>query len=223
MMIPQSTLTFLKKLKKNNDREWFEKHKDAFKAERDNFEKFIQGVANDIAKFDPRVKAALGDKKTIKLFRIYRDVRFSKDKSPYKTNFGGSIAPGGMDAGNPGYYVHIEPGNCFIAGGLHMPETKVLGRIRDVIAHDDKKLRTILKAAAFKKQFKSLSDYDVLKTVPRGYEQDHPAADLLRFKSYLGIRNVSDKLVTSKDFKKEVVTACRALKPLNEYLAKVTN
>lgn len=220
-MISKNTLDFLKKIKKNNNKQWFEEHKDEYKALHAEFKTTIEDIAEGIATFDPRVKHALNDKKTIKIFRIYRDARFSKDKSPYKTNFGGTIAPHGFESGNPGYYVHIEPGNCFIGGGLHMPESALLKNVRDAIVHDDKPFRLILKKTAFKNTYGSLSGYDMLKTVPRGYDKDHPASDLLRFKSFLGTKNFSDKDVLAQGFDKQVLKDFKALEPLVAYLARV--
>lgn len=219
-MISKKTLTFLKKLKENNNKAWFQDHKEEFDNEYVAFKVYVQELAEAIATFDPRVKQALGDKKTIKLFRIYRDVRFSKDKRPYKQNFGASIAPHGMSAGHAGYYLHIEPGNSFIAGGIHMPDPATLQRIREYIEKHEKGLRDILKQPAFTKTFGILADYDTLKTVPRGFAKDHPAADLLRHKSFLVSKDVSDSAVTAKNFTKEFVKVAKAIEPLNSYLAK---
>jgi len=120
--------------------------------------------------------------------------------------------------GNPGYYVHVEPGNSVLAGGLHMPDPKVLARIRDSIAKNDKDLRKILANSFFKRMFKGLDPYNVLKTIPQGFPKDHPAADLLRFKSFLVLKNMTDKEVHAKTFQKSAVKVFQTIKPLNDYL-----
>lgn len=219
MTIAKHTIDFLSGLKKNNTKEWFQENREEFDQARANFTEVVHQIAKEVAGFDPRIKKALLDKKTVKIFRIYRDVRFSKNKTPYKVNFGGIISPGGMERGNPGYYVHVEPGNSFLAGGLHMPESKVLAKIRISIAKDDRELRKILADPAFKKTFGGLDSYNILKTVPQGYAKDHKAADLLKFKSYLVLKKLPDKEILAKDFEKKAVQTFKTLKPLNDYLA----
>lgn len=216
--ISKNTFSFLRKLKKNNNRVWFSKHKSEFQDAHNQFKDFVHELTEEIAGFDNSVSKALMDPKTTKIFRIYRDVRFSKDKSPYKTNFGGVISPGGMEGGNPGYYLHIDPDNSFFGGGLHMPSSKTLSKIRDKIDKDDKPIRKIISQKVFKKYFKGLETYDTLKTVPRGYDKNHRSADLLRLKSYTVFRQIQDSKVTSSNFLKECVKTAKAMKPLNDYL-----
>ena len=222
MSISPSTLSFLKNLKANNNKQWFQSHKHDFEHARDEFTEFMRATAEAIATFDPLIRTALTDPKTIKVFRIYRDVRFSKDKSPYKTNLGGYIAPHGMEGGLPGYYLHIQPGESFAGGGLHMPDSKTLGNIRDVIAKDDKPLRNVLSDKRFTKHFKDLDrSYDTLKTVPRGYPKDHPAADLLKLKSFIAGKTLNDTEITSKAFMNDLVDTFKSLSLLVDYLAKI--
>lgn len=220
MTISKETIDFLKQLKKNNNKQWFEKHREEFKKAHENFSEFIAELAKEIARFDSRVRKELLNKKTVKVFRLYRDVRFSKNKTPYKTNFGGTISPKGMESGNPGYYVHVEPGGSFLAGGLHMPEPKVLAKIRSAIAKDHQKLRKILKNSTFSREFGGLDEYMMLKTIPQGYSKDHIAADLLRFKSFIALKKVPDKDAFSKNFHKQALKTLQVLKPLNDYLAE---
>src|SRR6266542_1281494 len=129
-MIAKNTFDFLKKIKKNNDREWFEKNKDQYLNAKEDVENNIQSLIGEFSKFAPELKG-LDAKKC--LFRIYRDIRFSKDKRPYKTNLGASLNPGGKKVQSPGYYIHFEPGNSFIAGGIWMPEAPELNAIRQEI------------------------------------------------------------------------------------------
>lgn len=218
MTMARYTIDFLSALKKNNTKEWFQNHREEFDDAHANFTEVMHNIAKEVAGFDSRIKKALLDKKTVKIFRIYRDVRFSKNKTPYKINFGGIISPGGMESGNSGYYVHVEPGNSFLAGGLHMPNPKVLAKIREAIGRDDRELRKVLAIPVFKKTFGELDPYNVLKTVPQGYAKDHKAADLLKFKSYLVLKKLSDKEILAKEFEKKAVQAFKILKPLNDYL-----
>lgn len=219
-MISKRTLAFLSALAKNNNREWFERHKDEFHAHHEEFVAFGNEIAGEIARFDPAVKRHLLDPKTVKVFRIYRDARFSHDKRPYKTNFGLVITPGGMERGAGVYYLHIEPGNSFVGGGLYRPSAAVLSRVRKHIASDHKKLRAIIAAKAFKSVFGSLSEGDTLKTAPRGISPDHPAIDLLRLKSFTAITGLRNADVTSPGLAKTVITVFKAIKPLNDFLSQ---
>ncbi len=222
-MITQNTLDFLKELKKNNNKEWFEDHKLEYRDARWEFMSFVQDIAHEIAKFDKRVKDSLDDKKTIKFFRQYRDIRFSKNKDPYKVNFGGVVNPYGMESGHAGYYIHIEPtGKSFIAGGMYMPESKQLDRIRRAIIKDSKPIRKILANKDFIKYYKALVTYDDLKVAPKGYDKAHPDIDVLRHKHFNGFKYLTDKEVMSKNFGSQTIKALEVLEPLNEYLDKVS-
>ena len=219
-MQAKKIFTFLKGIKKNNRRSWFIEHKEEYKNLHGEFKEFMQGVAQEVAKFDPVVKKALKNPKAVKVFRIYRDARFSRNKELYKTNFGGVILTGDTHQKAPCYYVHLEPGGSFIGGGIHRPEPDVLKSVRENIAKSSTKLRSILKASAFKKNFGKLAEWEMLKTVPRGFDKEHPAADLLRHKSFTAGLALKDNEVMSKELEKKIVTTFKALKPLNDYLAK---
>ncbi len=222
IQISSSTLAFIQNLKKNNTREWFNSHKVEFKRAQVEFSEFVHELAMRISVFDSSIKKALLIPGTVKIFRIYRDVRFSKDKSPYKTNFGGVITAGGMEGGNPGYYLHLQPGESFFGGGLHMPSAPVLGKIRDAIDQDAKPLRTVVTSANFRKYFHGLETYDSLKTVPRGYDKQHPDADLLKLKSLTVFHQLSNSQITEKDFLEQCVRMSKAMKPFNDYLRTVS-
>jgi len=219
--ISPNTLKFLKDLTKNNRRDWFHDHKAEFEKARDEFVQLVYELADGVANFDEEVKRVLSHEKTVKIFRIYRDVRFSKNKSPYKTNFAGIIGPGGMASGNPGYYLHIAPGASSVGGGLHMPDPKTLARIRGSIDKDASRLRKVLASKEFKKHFKGINPYYTLKTVPRGFDKGHPAKDLLKNKSFTASKHFTDSQVLKSTFIKEALKSFKALKPLVSYLRSV--
>lgn len=207
-------LDFLKKLKKNNNKEWFDKNKKEYDGVRAEFVKFIDEVIGNIKKFDAGLEG-IDAKKSI--FRINRDVRFSKDKSPYKTNFGASMNPGGKTSFKAGYYIHFEPGNCFIAGGIYMPETESLNNVRQEIDYNLDEFKKILAHKDFKKYFEALGG-DKLSRPPKGYEADNPAVEFLKHKSYLAYHQVDDKVVLGKDYGKYVNQVFKAMYPLLVFL-----
>lgn len=206
---------FLSALRKHNDRVWFEKNKGQYLEAKENFEVFVTRFLDELVSFNPGL-AGLNPKKLP--FRIYRDVRFSKDKSPYKVNMGAGISPGGKMMQEPGYYIHIEPGKSFIAGGLYMPDPGNLSKIRQEIDYNGDKLEKIMKDKTFRKWFDGLDDFDKMKTAPKGYAKDHPRIDWLRNRSFIVTHNFTDAEVKDKKFLKKVVEACKAMKPLNEFL-----
>jgi uncharacterized protein (TIGR02453 family) len=214
--INKATLEFLSKLKNNNDRDWFSKNRKEYEAARDNFSKFVQEVIDRIVKFDPILKGLEAGQC---IFRINRDTRFARDKSPYKTNFGAFIVRGGRKNGDKftGYYIHIEPGKSFIAGGAYMPPSPWLTAIRESISTDPEKIRKILASKEFIKFFGQLEG-EKLKSAPRGYAADHPQIELLKQKSYLVMHNLKDPDVLKPGFQDFVVDTSKAMKPLNDFL-----
>jgi uncharacterized protein (TIGR02453 family) len=209
-------LVFLTKLNKNNDRTWFEKNKGIYLEAKENFELVVEKVLEDLVTFNPELDG-LNAKKLP--FRIYRDVRFSKDKSPYKTNMGAGFSPNGKLIQEPGYYLHIQPGNkSFVAGGMYMPDPDNLNKIRQEIDYNGEKLDKVMKDKKFKKWFKELDDFDKLKTMPKGYPKDHPRMELLKHKSYIVSHAFTDAQVKDKKFLKNVIEVCKAIKPLNNFL-----
>jgi uncharacterized protein (TIGR02453 family) len=209
-------LKFLKAVGKNNNREWFEKNKPTYLKAKENFDDFLEGLHKDLLKFDERL-ANMNPRKAA--FRIYRDVRFSKDKRPYKTNMGAGFSEHGKMEQEPGYYLHIEPGKSFVAGGLYMPTPENLAKIRQEIDYNAEKVLKILKEKKFKKLFpKGLDAWDKLKTMPKGYAKDHPHIDLLKNKSFVVSHPFKDTDVTSKTFQKKIAEACKSIKTLNEFL-----
>ena len=214
--INKSTLTFLSGLKLNNEREWFNNNRSRYEEARKNFEAFVQAVISEIVKFDPIYKG-LEAKSCI--FRINRDTRFSHDKSVYKTNFGAFMVRGGKKNGDrfPGYYFHIEPGSSFAAGGAYVPPTPWLNALREKIGENAHELIRIVNNKEFKKYFGAL-DGEKLKTAPKGYPRDHPYIELLKMKSFLAYRSISDRELTSEGCFDLVVSSFRTMKPLHDFL-----
>lgn len=214
-MISNNIFGFLNELKNNNDRNWFSANKQWYLEARSEFEKFISQLIEQIAIFDPPI-LRLDAKKCI--FRIYKDIRFSKDKKPYKVNFGAHLIDTHERPHNrAGYYVHVEPGSCFLAGGAYMPPTSWLNAIRESINAHGEQLVKILESPDFKKYFNGIEG-EQLKTKPRDYSIDHPYIDLLRFKNYTVLHNVSDKKVMSENFLSYAVDVFKMLKPFDDFL-----
>ena len=212
----QSILKFLKDLARHNDRAWFEKNKSRYLEAKTSFDSVVEAVLEQLQKFD----AGLANLHAKKLpFRIYRDVRFSKDKRPYKTNMGAGFSPNGRLIQEPGYYLHIEPGNkSFIAGGIYMPDADNLAKIRQEIDYNPDSLKKILSAKKFKDLFGGFDDFDKLKTAPKGYPKDHPNIDWIKLKSFIVTMQLTDRQVIDKKFLGQVTSACKNIKPLNDYI-----
>lgn len=217
IQIYNSTLQFLTDLKRNNEREWFLNNRKRYDEAKLNFEIFTQALINGISDFDPTVRGLEVKNCT---YRINRDIRFSNDKSVYKTHMGAFIVRGGKKNGDkyPGYYFHIEPGNSMIAGGAYMPPAPWLSAIREKIDEEGEVLVKILRNKDFVKYFGQIEG-EKLKTAPKGYPRDHPHIELLRLKSYLVDRQLSDSEVTGNGCFNFVKEACRAMKPLNDFLS----
>jgi len=206
--IDKSTLDFLAKLKKNNDREWFNKNRPLYEEAKKDFESFIQEVISGITEFEPILK---GLEASTCIYRINRDVRFSSDKSPYKSHMGAFIVRGGKKNGD------IEPGASMIAGGAYVPPAPWLSAIREKVDQEPEKLIKVLKNKDFISYFGELQG-DKLKKVPRGYAADNPQAELLKHKSFLVVNSPTDKEVTEPAFFDHVIKVALTMKPLNDYL-----
>ncbi len=209
----QTVLKFLKQLSSNNNKDWFEANKTFYLQAKEEFETHVDEIIKGIAKFDKRIQPSLTAKQCV--FRIYKDVRFSKDKSPYKTNMGASINPGGKKSLIAGYYLHCEPGKNFLAGGVYMPTPELLQAIRQEIDYNPKSLTKILNSTSFKKYFKGLDDEDKLKTSPKGFSADHPQIDLLRNRHFIASHNLSDKHINDT---KLINDGFKSMLPFLEYL-----
>jgi uncharacterized protein (TIGR02453 family) len=213
--LPKSVFTFLKDIKKHNNRVWFNKHKEVYIEQNQAVINFADAVIAKMNQTD-KIETPSGKKA---VFRIYRDVRFSKDKSPYKTHFGMHMSRA-TKLLRGGYYLHLEPGKCFIGGGFWDPNPEDLKHIREQIAADPKPLRDILKSKSFKTNFGKLEG-EKLVNVPRGFEKDHPAADLLRYKQFLISKKIPDSVITSSKGVDEVVKSFRAMRPFFDYMSDI--
>jgi len=214
-LIWQSGFNFLKTLKKNNNREWFNAHKAVYQKELELVEVFAEALLQELNKHD--VIETLSGKKS--LHRIYRDIRFSNDKTPYKTNWSGNFKRA-TKYRRGGYYFHFEPGNSYIAGGFWGPNAQDLKRIRDDIAFDATPMRKILKSRTFITTFGTLKG-EQLKTAPKGFDAAHEAIDLIRYKQFLLIRKFPDEDVLSKHFLKEASQTFKNMRPFFDYMSEV--
>jgi uncharacterized protein (TIGR02453 family) len=216
-MLQSSTLKFLKNLKKNNNKPWFDAHRKEYEAAKEDFENFIQAVLDKHSKNDPDLRELTAKKC---MFRINRDIRFSKDKSPYKTNFGASMDKGGKKSGFAGYYFHLEPGKSFLGGGLWMPQPDALKKVRQEIDYCLDEFKKVINARKFKMIYGDLyaDEGTLLSKVPQGFEKDNPAAEYLKFKSWLVLADLSDADLTSKDLVKKTIDAFSTLQPFVKFL-----
>jgi len=214
----ETTLHFLKKLKINNNREWFDSNKTEYLASKEIFEEFVSELIKGINKFDKKVSLDLKPKDCT--FRIYKDVRFSKDKTPYKNNMSASINPGGKKSNIPGYYFHLEPDACFLAGGVYMPMPDVLNAIRQEIDYNPLPLINILKSASFKKEFNGLDEEDKLKNPPKGFNKDHAHSEILKNRHFIVSQKFENKVILKKDGLSKTLDSFKAMYPFLDYLRK---
>jgi uncharacterized protein (TIGR02453 family) len=209
-------LKFLKDIAKNNNRDWFEKNKSRYLVTKDHFDQFIAKLVAELLEFDQSL-AGLNPKKIT--FRIYRDVRFSKNKLPYKSNMSAGISPRGKMVAEPGVYLHIQPNNkSFVAAGLWMPEPEPLAKIRQEIDYNGKTLEKIMSDKKFKKMYGVFEPEGALKNIPKGYEKDHVYREWLKLKSFVVTHAFTDAEVIDKKFMKTVIDAYKTAKPLNDFL-----
>lgn len=216
-MLKSSTIKFLKDLRNHNNKPWFDQHRQDYENAKADFSSFVQLVIDRHGKKDPGI-AHLKAKDC--MFRINRDVRFSKDKSPYKTNMGAYFNPEGKKSNLSGYYFHFEPGQSFVGGGLWMPMPVDLAKIRQEIDYNLDTFKKIIGARKFKNVYGDLSrdqEY-VLSRVPKGYEADNPAAEYLKMKSYVAMSPIKDSDLTSKELIKKVQEAFETLQPLLRFI-----
>lgn len=211
MPLSEKTLKFLTDLAANNHREWFNNNKQRYELAKSDVETLVSEIEKGLATTD--------ELEGHKLFRIYRDVRFSKNKEPYKRNFAVYFKRAGK-LRRGGYYLHLEPGNSFVGGGFWNPNPQDLKRLRDEFAADDQPMRKILASNSFKKYFGTLQGEEV-KSAPKGYSKEHPAIDLIRKKQFLVIRKFSNQEVISANFAKEVVETFEAMRPWFDYMSEV--
>lgn len=209
-MINQATLDFLTDLSQNNNRDWFTTQKDRYEQSRGNIIEFVAAVIKEVSKIDPHVDAGTDPKKCI--MRIYRDIRFSKDKTPYKNNFG--IHNLTSYKGHIGYYIHIQPGQSFIGGGYWMPDGDHLKAIRQEIDYNAADLKAIIDAPEFKKLFGEFRDQEKLKTAPSGYETTNENIDLLKLKNFGAIHRLTDAEIQKEAIPVKIAEVFEQLYPL---------
>ncbi len=210
-------IKFLNELKENNNRDWFNDHKKEFTELKDQFETFVNQLIPKVKQLDG-FNGSLSAKDCI--FRIYRDVRFSKNKAPYKTHFGAYIADGGRKSPFAGYYVHIEPGGSFAGGGVYSPESAVLKELRYEIMDKTDEFKKIISVPAFKKVYPEIYG-DKLKTAPKGFPKDFEEIELLKFKSYALVHSIDDKTIKSSGFEEYLLNLFKTAKPFNSFFNKV--
>ena len=215
MPLIKSNLDFLHTLKANNDRDWFNQNKSLYQEQHGQVIAFADEVLTLMNNTD-QIETPNGKKS---IYRIYRDTRFSKDKTPYKTHWGGYFKRATAKL-RGGYYFHIEPGNSFVGGGFWAPNAADMKRIREEIAANDQEFRSIISAKTFTNTFGELRG-EQLKSAPKGYPKDHEAIDLLRYKQYLVMHKFTDKETLSPDFASNVVQVFEHMRPFFDYMSEV--
>ena len=214
--IDKNTIEFLRLLSVNNNKEWFDNHRHQYIEAKNNFEAFVQEAIDGIIEFEPILKG-LEAKSCI--YRINRDIRFSHDKTPYKTNFGALIMKGGRKNffRYSGYYIHIEPDNCFLAGGAYIPPADWLTAIREKINEQPEEFLQIINNTEFKKYFGEMAG-DKLKKTPKGFDSAHEHIELLKYKNYFVQIQIPSKQVVEPSYIKYTLNIFRAMKPFHDFL-----
>jgi uncharacterized protein (TIGR02453 family) len=214
------SISFLSQLKENNYKEWFQENKNLYDEAKKEFEDFVHLLIKEVYAIDNEI--GYPEPKNC-IFRIFRDVRFSKDKTPYKTNFGVYLARGGSRKSEyAGYYFHLEPGNYMLAGGIWMPQPDILKAVRSEIYHNTDEFLKIIYSESFKKNLKSIDNDSILKTAPKDFPKDWEHINLLKYKSYTVSKPVAEEVIISKnDLFKEINEVYSAMHPYNAFLNKV--
>lgn len=208
-------LDFLKDLQKNNNKEWMDAHRPQYEAARDAFKEIISILLAELTRFDEDL-TGLTPKDCI--FRINRDIRFSKDKTPYKINFGAAMSEGGRHSPNAVYYLHLQPHNeSFIAGGMYMPSNEYLAKVRQEVDYNPEELKKIMSAPDFKRYFGQIQG-EKLSRPPKGYDADHPNVELLKLKSFIVLHKLTDEEVISENFLPETLRLFQVMQPFIRYL-----
>jgi len=209
-------IRFLSQLRENNNREWFNENKAIYEEARGITETFINELIAGISQFDSSI-SSLEAKKA--MFRIYRDIRFSKNKTPYKNSFGSYIAPNGRKSITAGYYLHLEPDASFLAGGMHSPQGEHLKKVRQEIMYNNEEFKSILNEKVFKDNFETLRG-EKLKRPPKGFPAEFADIELLKHKEFIVVHELSDKDVLADNFFEYAIAVFKTMKPLNDFLNK---
>ena len=207
-------ITFLKELETHNTREWFELNKPRYLMLKKEFEQFVNSLIDRLQHIDSRMSGVTSKGS---IFRIYRDTRFSKDKTPYKNNFGAYLVNGGKSSPEPGYYLHFQPGSCFVAGGMYMPPSDQLKAIRKEIYNFPEDYKRIIGTPSFTEYFK-LVDEDRLKRAPKGFPDDFELIEVLKYKSYCPFMDFPDGWLNEPDVLEKLVGIYEKMKPFNDFL-----
>ncbi|MCK9422587.1 MAG: DUF2461 domain-containing protein [Bacteroidales bacterium] len=213
----KNVFDFLERLKENNDRQWFQQHKTLYEEAKIEVESFVTTVIPGIAKYDPAVRFV--EAKDC-MFRIFRDIRFSKDKSPYKINMGAWITPSGRKSFGPGYYIHLQPDESFLSAGVYMPEPDALKKIRKEIYYNVAEFQTILDDKKLKKYFQGLDKIDKAKLAPKDFPKDFPEIDLLKNKHFILSYPLSQASIYKEDFNELVLKVFQTIQPFNRFLRR---
>ncbi len=220
-MIQTSTLKFLKDLKKNNTKEWFDDNRKVYENAKNDFLEFTQHLINGVSKFDNNIlKANLEPKNCIT--RLNRDVRFSNDKSPYKINFFAMINQGGKKSNMACYYLQLQPNSSFTGGGVYMPMPPDLQKFRQEIDYNFKEWQNIVENKSFKKVYeKGIQSPDTLSRPPKGFEESNPAIEYLKMKGYFTMNQITDEVIQSKNCIKIILQNFETAKPVIDFLNRV--
>ncbi|WP_210149916.1 DUF2461 domain-containing protein [Chryseobacterium scophthalmum] len=212
--ISSKVFDFLKLIDKNNNREWFNDNKNLFLEAQSDFQDFTEELISEMGKFDETI-LKLDAKKS--LLRIYRDTRFSKDKTPYKNYFGASLGMGKINT-KAGFYLHVQPGKSFLGSGIYLPDSPVLKEIRKEISLFKDDFLKAIDDKDFKKYYEELDQEHKLKNVPQGFEKEDPMGEYLKLKSFIGVHNITNKDLSDKNAVKKISKIFEAAKPLNDFL-----
>ncbi|MEJ5994771.1 DUF2461 domain-containing protein [Pedobacter sp. Du54] len=218
-MLKKKTLHFLELLSENNNREWFAENKHLYEEAKADLLVMIAILIKEFSAIDPQYSADTEPKKA--LMRIYRDVRFSKNKDPYKKNYGIAFDVKGYGPNTPSYYLHLQPGNCFFGVGFWQPEPQILKMIREEIDYNASEFLSVIAADDFKKTY-TLSQEDKLKKAPKGYEIDHPQIEILKLKSFIAIYKIGDAEFFKPTIVNKLKTAFEIIQPFVLFLRKAT-
>ncbi len=216
-MLQPVVMQFLRDLAGNNNREWFNQNKDYYYQAKIAFDELVDAQIAEISNFDPSVKGLAAKDCT---FRIYRDTRFSHDKTPYKIHFGAYMAENGRKSEKAGYYFHVEPEASLIAGGIHCPQRNVLTAVRQKVYDDQQQFFELIEKIEFKNFFQKMEGKR-LKTAPKGFDRNWPHIDWLKFQSYDFVHPLSDESLTAKDLLPQTILKFKALYPVNQFFNQV--
>lgn len=216
IMLQQSTLKFLSALDRNNNKPWFDAHRDDYVSAKEDFETFIAAVLAANTKLIPELE---GKKAKDCIFRIFKDVRFAKDKTPYKNNFGAGFGKGDKKMTIAGFYVHLQPGDhSFVGGGLWMPEADALKKVRQEIDYNFDAFQKIIRKPSFQKMFGEPDQTEKLKKAPKDYQEDNPAIEYLKLKSFTVGTPFADKDMLATDAVRKISAAVKEMKPFIDFI-----